>query len=566
MTAVEALPATPLAVPDEPVSGGEAVYWALRELGVERVFGISSVHNLPIFEAIDRLGGIAHTSCRHEQAATHAADGYARVTGRLGVVIASTGPGTTNTATGLLEAAFASSPVLLITGQGASSLVGRGKGDTHEFGAQLDLLRTLVPHADMPATRAEVRETVLRVARRILTGRPQPGAVQIPIDFQQAAAVEQPAAPAVPPPALEPAAAALDRAAELLNAAERPLLWVGGGAAPAAELVRLVAERLNAPVFNTPNGLGVLPWEHPNRLGIVSDLPAAWELIRESDAVLAVGTRFRSAQTRAWTAPAPRGLVQLDVDPLAMGVNFPAAVPLVGDVRPGLEGLLERLAAGQDDAFLRRAQTLRDEIEARLREEAGAEYATMVDAVDRRLPRDGVAVFDTTIAGLGAFRRLLPAYEPRTRLFATSGAIGPALPTAVGAALGSGRPVVVIQGDGGLMLSVAELATLAESAAPVVLCIFNDRGYGAIRMLEARDYGERDFATDLRTPDFVLLAESMGVAGRRVADAGALDAVLAEALGSGGPFVVDVDLTAMPTASALAWFRRSSAAPPPVRR
>ncbi len=156
----------------EVISGGEEAYWALRALGVEQVFGISSVHNVPIFEAIYRLGGIKHVTCRHEQGCVHAADAYARTTGKLGVAIVSTGPGTTNTVTGLYEAGFASSPVMVITGQASSQYYGKGKGFIHENENQLPMLRTVAPHADTVRSRAVLGETIIRVGKAILSGRP----------------------------------------------------------------------------------------------------------------------------------------------------------------------------------------------------------------------------------------------------------------------------------------------------------------------------------------------------------------------------------------------------------
>lgn len=547
--------------PTEAVSGGEAVYWALRALGVEHVFGISSIHNLPIFEALDRLGGIGHVSARHEQAATHAADGYARATGKLGVVIVSTGPGTTNTATGLLEAAFSSSPVLVIAGQASSSALGKGKGYLHEFERQLEFLRSLVPHAESVRSRPEIREALLRVGRAILGGRPQPGAVQIPIDFLHARAGEretpfEPLAPAAPD------ASAVAAAAELLNAAERPLIWAGGGVsiAGANEELARVAERLRAPVLNTVNGRGSLPWGHPSRIGTLTDQQGAWELLERADAMLAVGTRFDQVSTGEWRAPVPARLVHLDADPAIVGRSYRPAVALVGDARLGLEALLGRLGPQRADAdFLASAREVQARVEHGLLEDAGPEWRQLLEVFERHIAEDVLVHSDTTIAITIFGRRLLPVHRPRGAYYPASSAIGPGLPTALGAAVGTGDRVLLLQGDGGLMLSLGELATLAETGARVVVCILNDRGYGAIRMLEQMYFDRTRFATDLHTPDFVALAASLGLPGERAASPQELDEVLGRALGSEGPYVVDLDLTAMPSTDAVAWLARARA-------
>ncbi len=544
-------------LPTEAVSGGEAVYWALRALGVECVFGISSIHNLPIFEAIDRVGGVAHVSSRHEQAATHAADGYARATGKLGVVIASTGPGTTNTATGLLEAAFSSSPVLVIAGQASSSALGKGKGYLHEFERQLDFLRTLVPHADSVRSRPEIRHVLLRIGRSILGGRPQPGAVQIPIDFLHAKAVEpdssfEPMAPAFPTPRT------VDAAVDVLNGARRPVVWAGGGVsiAGANEALRRMAERLGAPVFTTVNGRGALAWDHPNLIGTFADRPSAWGLLREADALLAVGTRFDQQSTHEWRTPVPAQLVQVDADPAVVGRSYRPAVAVVGDARLALEAMLLKLAGGRDEAWLAGARDLKGRLERELLDEAGAGWVSLIQAFERGVPEEAFLHSDTTIPVTLFLRRLLPVRRPRGGYYPSSSAIGPGLPTAIGAAVGTGAPVLLLQGDGGIMLSLGELATLAETGARVVVCIFNDRGYGAIRMLEQMYFGRSHFATDLRTPDFVALAASLGLVGERVASGPQLETALKRGFASRGPYLVDVDLTAMPDTEAVATFER----------
>jgi acetolactate synthase-1/2/3 large subunit len=528
-------------------TGGEAVVDALRALGVRHVFGIVSVHNLPIFDAILRDGSIRHVPVRHEQAAVHAADAYARATGRLGVAIASTGPGTTNAMTGLFEAAAASSPVLLITGQVESLWYGKGKGALHEAEGQLAMLRAVCRRAESVRRPDAIARTLLEVARDLLDGRPQPGAVEIPIDFQyRRAAGDLPAIPPLERPRAEPEAVA--RALELLRSTRRRLLWAGGGAitADAGPPLRQLAEALDAPVFTTVNGRGALAEDHPLSMGPLTNHPSLQRVFDEADLLLAIGTRFQGGATRNWALRLGMPVVHIDVDPGVVGRNYPAAVAVVADARLALEALLERLdAPANEAAFTASAIAARDALRAHLREEIGPDHAAIMETIREFLPRDGVIVRDATVPSYLWGNRLLPILEPRTSIYPASAAIGPGLPFAIGAAVGTGRPVVVIQGDGGLMLSIGELATLAQERLPVVLCVFDDGGYGVLRSIQARTFEGRTIGVDLATPDFAAVARAMGVEGRRVSTPAQFREAFREAVASGGPTLIAIDMAGL---------------------
>ena len=286
------------------LTGGDAAYCALRALGVEHVFGIPSVHNIPIYDAILRNGGIKNIGPRHKQGAVHMADAYARATGKLGVAIVSTGPGTMNAVAGLHEAGFSSSPVLVITGQIGSAYYGKGKGMGHETEVQLPLLRTITRRAESVHHTEDIGQTIVDVAADILNGRPQPGAVEIPVDLQSATAnIEMPKVALRP--RLEPNRKALAEAIPLLSSARRPIIWAGGGVTTAdasAELTRL-AETLSALVITSINGRGSIPEDHRLCVGPLTDRKPVAELLGKADVVLAVGTRFQSRITQNWTIP-----------------------------------------------------------------------------------------------------------------------------------------------------------------------------------------------------------------------------------------------------------------------
>lgn len=393
------------------LTGGEAVYETLRALGVDTVFGIVSVHNIPIYDAILRGGGITTISVRHEQGALHAADGYARATGKLGVAITSTGPGASNSMTGLFEAGFASSPVLMITGQVDSLYYGKGKGFLHEAEHQLPMLRTLARRVESVRRPEEIGDAIFRVAADIMTGRPQPGAIEIPIDFQYAkASIDIPSVEGWP--RTGPGRDALERAAALLRDARRPIIWAGGGviAANASAALTQLAEHLKAPVFTSTNGRGAISEDHPLAMGPLTAQHEFGEVFNSADVILAVGTRFQGAATRNWTVQLPGRLIHLDADPAVIGRNYVPEVALVGDAGPGLAALLQSAgdAAHGESDFLSRACAVRDQVRANIRQQIGPDYASIMDSMRELLPRQGCIVRDATVPAYLWGNRAIP--------------------------------------------------------------------------------------------------------------------------------------------------------------
>jgi acetolactate synthase I/II/III large subunit len=529
------------------MTGGEAVVSTLETLGVRHVFGIVSVHNLPIYDAIARRGTITPIAVRHEQAAAHAADGYARATGELGVVIASTGPGTTNTMTGLFEASFVSSPVLLVTGQIDSSYLGKAKGFLHEAEHQPLMLSSLCRRVETVRRTEDIGRAIISVAEDVRAGRPQPGAVEIPID-QQYRRAEVVIPGLREESAYAPDADAVAKIAEALSAATRPVLWAGGGviSSGAGPALVALAERLTAPVVTTIEGRGSIPEDHPLCLGALTASPPVEDVVSNADVVLAVGTRFQGNSTRNWSLSFSGALAHLDADPAVIGRSYPTALPAVGDARLGLElllGAISRVSADPEHAEKARSAAATARADARA--ELGEDHCQIMDAIRRHTPRESVIVRDATVPAYLWGDRLLPILHPRTSMRPASAAIGPGLPLALGAAVGSGHPAVLIAGDGGFMLHVAELVTAVQHDVPVVICLFNDRGYGVLRAIQARQFDGRTTGVDLTTPDFPALATSMGVLASRVSGPAEFEARFRDAIASGRPTLLDIDLLAL---------------------
>ena len=526
-------------------TGADVIAEGLEHAGVRHAFAIVSIHNMPILDAINRRGFTQLIDVRHEQAGTHAADGYARATGGIGVMIASTGPGTSNCVTGLYEAAYASSKTLVITGQAATAFYGKGQSYVHEAEQQLPMLRTVVRRAESPRHVDQIAECFGAVVRDMQLGRPQPGALEIPIDLQY-----EEANPAVfgdmSPVRSVPQADMVARAAELLSTARRRVILAGGGviAAEAGAALERLAEALDAPVLTTVDGRGALPEDHPLCIGNLYDGATVQKAIRDADVTLAIGTKFAvGVDGRAAALVPPGELIHVDVDPNMIGRTHPATVGVAGDALLAIEGLHAGLdgASPNDSQFNDGVRTAAEGLKAGIRPRLGADVPKMMDRMRAALPRDGLWLRDTTIPAYFYGNQLFPVYEPRTSINPSSGAIGPGLPLAVGAVLGSGRRGLCVHGDGGFMFHATELATAAQYRLPLAIVIFNDSGYGVLRWLQQNRFG-RINETDLGKVDFAMMAASMGVPGERVTDLDAFDAAIERAMATDGPYLVDVDM------------------------
>jgi acetolactate synthase-1/2/3 large subunit len=530
-------------------TGGQWVVEALRAEGVRHVFGIPGVHNLAVYDALLGQSEIRHVLARHEAGAAFMADGYARSSGRPGVVLVTTGPGATNILTPLVEAHAGSIPVVAIMSDIASDLVGRGLGALHEVPNQIDCFR---PVCRMAAALTDAREIPAAVAAAFeqqRTGRPGPAAISIPHDLL-AARVET-ALPGSPPagrPRCHPAD--LAEAARWLRQARRPLIVAGGGvvAADAGPALLQLARRLGAPVITTVMGRGAVAEDDPAWLGVLPNRRATEAALREADVVLAVGCRFAARSTQGLLlnlsfAP-DQTLIHLDLDPTVIGRLFKPKVALVGDARDGLERLLDALGPGAPTAGWDPARL------GAWREATGdrytAEVAAFIRALRGVLPRDAIVVNDQT--GVNYWMEWkFPVLAPRTFLYPVGSAVlGYAVPAAIGAQIANpGRPVVAVVGDGGFLFSVNELATAVKYRLPVVFVVMNDDRYGAIKWLQERMFGRWGEA-DLVNPDFPALARAFGARGERVPDVEALPAAVAAALGADGPTVLELSLPVEP--------------------
>ena len=380
----------------------------------------------------------------------------------------------------------------------------------------------------------------------ILSGRPQPGAIEIPVDLQYAKAdFTIPAG--VSGSVLEPQAEQLAAAANLISSAgPKRFILAGGGVIRAdagAELVGL-AEALDCPVYTTTNGRGSIPEDHPLSMGTFL-MPSAG-LLAEADLMIAVGTRFQGGTTGNYQFTPPRKLIHIDADNHMISLNYKADVGVVSDAKPALTALHDALNAEKGDAGFRAAtQEAADSARSEIRSRMGPDFEAIMDCIRESLPAGGNIVRDATISAYVWGNTLIPILEPRTSMHSTSAAIGPGLPLGLGAAMGSNEKTVIIQGDGGFMLNIGELATAAQYNTPVIVCVFNDQGYGVLRRIQASRFDGRNNGVDLTTPDFAAVANAMGVRGINVAGLDGFRKAFAEAMEHDGPVLLDIDLSTL---------------------
>lgn len=534
---------------NEPHTGGDAAVDALEWCGVEVLFGIPSVHNLPTYDALGRRGTIRAITVRHEQAAAGAADGYARVSGRLGAFITSTGPGAANAMGGLLEAYVSGSPVLHLTGQIESGYLDRGRGFLHEVPDQPGMLGSL-SKAVLRATDADSIASTIVQAGELARRAPQgPVSVELPIDFQyaEAAPFEPPRQGAGASEAVDPDA--LGRAVEAITAARRPVIWAGGGAVRSgaeAELAAL-ARRIGAAVLTTPNARGVIPEADPLCIGNMSWDRGVRQLVADADLLLAVGTRYQGPNTENWKMELPSNIVQIDIDPERPARNYKPAVSVQGDAREVLSSLLSLLGASgsptPNAGWLERIGDVGAEARSHLRGTLGGQVA-LLDELEAAIGDETVVVKDSTIPAYTWGNRLLSVQRSRRAIMPNGFAIGLGLTHAMGAAAATGEPVVCMVGDGGFMLSASELATISAEQLPVLVLLFNDGGYGILRNIQDKQYGRR-LGVDLGSPDFCGLARALGVEAARVETPDAFAKAVRGALDSNRPYLVEVDMSAI---------------------
>jgi acetolactate synthase I/II/III large subunit len=538
------------------VTGAQALVRSLESQGVDVVFGLPGGAILPAYDPL-RSSTLRHVLVRHEQGAGHAAEGYAWATGRTGVCMATSGPGATNLVTALADAYMDSVPVVAITGQVPSAMIGT---DAFQESDITGITAPITKHNELVTDPARIPAAIAEAFHIASTGRPGPVLVDLPKDILQAT-TSWSWPPVLDLPGYKVPGAAdtsqIEAAAQLLRQARRPVLYVGGGVvkSDSHQALRELAELTQAPVTTTLMARGSFPDSHPLALGMpgMHGMYAAVAALQEADLIVALGARFDDRVTGKLSAFAPKArIVHADIDPAEIGKNRAPDVAIIGDLRSSLAELASAVrelydVEGQADTAEWVATTAAWKRAYPLRYAQTADGPLKPQHVVERLSKltGGDAV---VVAGVGQHQMHASQHYSftRPRSWINSGGAGTmgfAVPAAMGAQIGRpGELVVAIDGDGCFQMTAQELATCAIEGLPIKVLIFNNGFLGMVRQWQELFYDERYSEVHLGTaiPDYVKLAEAYGCAGLRCEQAGDVDAVLEKALSiSDVPAVVD---------------------------
>lgn len=503
--------------------------------GVDTVFGIPGVQTYELYEALARREGeIRVIGTRHEQGAGYMAMGYGQSTGRPGVFSVVPGPGVLNAGAALLTGYSTNTPMVALTSEIPTDFMGRGMGHLHEMPDQLGYLKGISKWAENVLDPSRAGEVTTEAFRQALSGRPGPAVVATPWDVLGQAGGE-PGSRVEPDPAPELDPAPLARAVELLSGAENPVIMVGGGARDAADEVRELAERLQAPVVSFRSGRGVVDDDHA--LGFTC--AEGYEAWQQADVLLAIGTRQELVWFRWPDRPGGLKVVNLDIDP-AQHERLQPDVALTADASQGARALLERLGtsrASRLEEYAALKQAKQREVADFLQPHQG-----FLAAIRAALPRDGFLVEEASQMGFSSFVAF-PVYGPRQLVTAGyQGNLGFGFQTALGVkAAHPDRGVVSITGDGGLLFGVQELATAVQERLGTVTVVFDNQAYGNVKADQERLFG-RSIGSSLKNPDFVAMARSFGAEATSVSDPDQLEKAVAAGIDREVPTVVHVPM------------------------
>jgi len=483
-------------------TGGDALVAALERAGVEVVFGLPGVHNLPAWEAL-RTSSIRLIGVRHEQTAVYAADGYARATGKVGVALVTTGPGAANTLGATGEAWASRSPVVVIATDIPTTLKRPGivGGALHEAADQRALFATVTKETFRFTSPGEVERAVYAAVEEPR----RPVFVEIPTDKLSAAGPSWDVGEFAPE-LVEEEPANVPAALELLATTWRPLIWAGGGAIDAGPEVAELARRLGAPIITTYSARGLVGREDPRAVGLPPHLPAVGELWEEAGVVIAIGSDLDGMNTMNWRLPRPAHLIAINVDPADASKNYVPDVVVEADAAAGARAVAAGLAPTTAEVWADLVTTRR-RARGALRGDQPLEIQ-FLETFARVVPGDVTVVADMCIPGYWLAGMYEPAAPRRFQYPMGWGTLGYAFPAAIGAA--AAGPTLSVSGDGGFLFACGELATAKQEGLPLTALVVDDGGYGMLRF-DQRHSGTETYGVDLATPDFTRLADAFGI-------------------------------------------------------
>ena len=525
---------------------GDLVAEFLHCIGVEDVFGVVSVHNIPMLDAIGRRNYIKMIPARGEMGAGHMADGYARAKNGLGVVFTSTGPGAANVAGAIVEARFSGSAVLHFTGQTATENIDKNQGTVHDVSDQLGMLSSISKASLRIDNPENVIEKLLDAVKIALTPPTGPVSIEIPIDIQRTVIKRPNNLEQIKIPSIElklGETSSIDKIETIIKGSKRKLLWVGNGCKFARDEVQKFINMGFALVTST-QGRGVIPESIQMCLGAFNAVPIIEEFYKTIDLMIVVGSRLRGHETRDMSLNLPDNIIQIDIDPKAENRTYKTNLFHCGDAKKVLGELSNRLSnqLTLDKEWENEISQLKNKILEDYKSNLGA-YKDFPETIRKVLPENGMWVRDVTISNSMWGNRSMFINEPEQNIYPVGAAIGPGLALAVGASIGSkSKKTIAMCGDGGFMLNLPDLWTAVETNCDVVFLVMNDKGYGVIKHIQDSMYGGRNFFADLIGPNFEELANVANMKYSRIDHAMDLEKKLKEAINFSGPVLLEVNV------------------------
>ena len=517
------------------MTGGDAIVDSLLRHGIDTVFGLPGVQMYGLFDALARNANrVRVVNARHEQTTAYMALGFACATGRPAVYSVVPGPGVLNTTAALATAWGVNAPVLCLTGQVPSAMIGRLRGQLHELPDQLATLRTLLKHADRIEHPTEAPTKVARAFQEMTSGRRGPVALEIPLDQLPAVAEVTPRDPLPTHPNPVPDPEKIARLAGMMDEARRPMIWVGGGALGASAEIRALAEKTGAPVVSFRGGRGVVDDRHP--LGLT--IPAGYRLWPGTDLLVAFGTRLDVPTARWGGMPAEVKVARVDIDPAEMR-RLAVDLGIVADSADAARALAARVGARDDPARAAAIARAKAEVAAEIR--SVQPQMSFVEAIREALPEDGVFCDEMTQVGYVSWFGM-PFHAPRTLITSGfSGTLGAGFPTALGVKVACPeRAVVAVTGDGGFLFGGSDLATAVRFGINLVTVVFNNSSYGNVLRDQRRMFDGRHSGAELTNPDFQTYARAFGVRSWRVSGGTGLRDAVRGALAANAPGLIEV--------------------------
>ncbi|WP_323794778.1 thiamine pyrophosphate-dependent enzyme [Nisaea sp.] len=526
------------------MTGGTALVRALTENGIDTVFGLPGIQLDGLFNALyDARNSLRVINARHEQGTAYMAFGYAQSTGKVGAYAVVPGPGLLNTFAALSTAYGCNARVLALTGQIPSNTIGLGLGMLHEIPDQLGQMERLTKWSHRINHPSEVPAVMDQAFRELWSGRPRPVGIEMPLDQLHLKAPVGPITPTVPPEPPEPDPDLIADAAKMLGEASNPMIFVGGGAYEATEEIRALAEMLQAPVVSYMNGKGVLDDRHPLSL----HHPAGNRLWGDADVVISIGCRLQH-ERMTWGMDEKLSIIHVDIDPTELTRVGKPDIGIVADAAGAARALLDKIPAHNRARPSRteELEALKAEFQAQFEAKIGPQME-WVAAIRGALPEDGFLIDEFTQVAY-ASRVGFPTYGPRTLISpGYQGTLGYGYATALGVQVAHpDKQVLSINGDGGFMYTMPELATAVHHGINVVAVVFADGAYGNVMRMQKELYDNRVIGSEFTNPDFVKLAESCGALGLRATTPAELKKKIEEGFASGRPTLIEVPVGEFP--------------------